>query len=101
MAMAALMLAACGDSGAPQGQSAVQDMPETPEALCTSESGALSYVDKRDDRLMADVKANKPVGKVFNDFLAYIKAESDKAKAGGDWVAYCKGVDAWLTANKY
>jgi hypothetical protein len=96
----ALGLAACGDD-APQGQAAIQDMPQTPEALCTSASGALSYIDKRDDKLMADVKANKPVAEIFNGYQVAVAAEAEKARASNDWLGYCKAVDAWLTGKGY
>lgn len=95
-----LGLAACGDD-APQGQSPVQDMPQTAEALCKDTSGALGYVEKRDDKLMAYVKANKPVAEIFNGFQALVAAEAEKAHTSNDWLAYCQAIDGFLTGKGY
>lgn len=100
----ALSLAACGDSG--DSKSGGGDAPAPAAAMTTADckdtGSAISYVDQRQAKLMADVKANKTgVATIFNAFLAVVQTEADKAKAGGDWVAYCKAVDAHLTGVGY
>ncbi len=102
----ALSLAACGDSGESTGGEASAGAAAPAAALtvsdCKDAGSAIGYLDQRQAKLVADVKANKTgVAETFNAFLAVVQAEADKAKAGGDWVAYCKAIDAHLTGAGY
>ncbi|BCW88625.1 hypothetical protein sos41_17660 [Alphaproteobacteria bacterium SO-S41] len=99
----ALALSACGDSSNSGGNDGSKPLgaPTLTTADCTSGTMAISYVDQRQKKFIADVQANKvPVDKA-QGFFRLVSDKANAAKTSNDWIGYCKAVDGYLTGIGY